>query len=356
MVTSAHIHSGAWFDPDGQGRFFAQLGRTLTVSLVLHIVVLLVVAGLRLVPRGERPLASVEVALVSLPEPVQRVDVPKPVRHAEQRPVPVPVPPVKAMEPVVTPAPAPPIKAVEPTVVPVPAPSVKTMAPSPIAAPPRTKIAKDILRDLQLPPEAPKIGELTPAQAIAQPQPKTRGQVKIPELPRIPDVVPDQAIKKPKESSLSEELNRELEEELKKVKEFVPAAKLEIPKDEPPPSLLRPEAPVVEVKAPQTQLKTSGSTGTNPYWARVEAIIKKNWEPPPIDVGGQTYSVVVKFRFYRNGKVKDVGIQKTSGNTYFDMAGERAVLKPRVFPPFPAEMTEEYQDVEMTFLVGEASG
>lgn len=356
MVTSAHIPSGAWFDPNGQSRFFAQLGRTLTISLVLHILLLAVIAGLRLIPRGERPLASVEVALVSLPEPVKRAAVSRPVRQAEPHHVPVPVPPVKAVEPVAMPTPASQVKAVEPAVAQVAVPSVKTMTPTPVPAPPRTKIAKDILRDLQLPPEAPKIGELTPAQVVAQPQPKTRAKVKVPELPHIPDAMPDQVVKPPQRSSISEELNRELEEELKKVKEFVPAKKLEIPKREPPPSVARTEAALLQAKVPQTQLKTSGSTGTNPYWARVEAIIKKNWEPPPIDVAGRTYSVVVKFRFYRSGMVKDVGVQKTSGNTYFDMAGQRAVLKPRVFPPFPTEMTEEYQDVEMTFLVGEAAG
>jgi colicin import membrane protein len=88
----------------------------------------------------------------------------------------------------------------------------------------------------------------------------------------------------------------------------------------------------------------------------VEAIIKSQWEPPPIDVGGQTYNVVVRFRYYRNGTVKDVTVQQTSGNSYFDDAGKRAILKPRQFPMFPSDMTEAYQDVEMVFRVGESAG
>ena len=71
---------------------------------------------------------------------------------------------------------------------------------------------------------------------------------------------------------------------------------------------------------------------------------------------GQTYSAVVRFRFYRNGTVKDVVIQQTSGNSYFDMSGQRAILKPRQFPAFPAEMIDAYQDVEMVFRVGEIAG
>jgi len=321
MVAPAEVHAALWFDRDEHDRFFARLSRTLTISLVLHLVVLLLVMGLRLSPRGERPLASVEVNLVSLPQPVKTVE---PVKRAEAKP--------------------------EPT------PEVKKSAPAAVPTPARVSAAKDILKDLELPPDAPKFGELTPAKSVAQPQPQAQAKVKVPDLPRIPDIAPEQPVKTPQRASISEELDRELEEELKKVKEFKPAAKLDIPKDVPVKPSPQQEAAIPQTKAPQTQLKTSGSAGTNPFWGRVEAIIKSNWEPPPIDVTGQTYSVVVKFRFLRNGTVKDVVIQQTSGNSYFDMAGQRAILKPRQFPQFPADMTETYQDVEMVFRVGESAG
>jgi colicin import membrane protein len=321
MVAPAEVHAALWFDRDEHDRFFARLSRTLTISLVLHLVVLLLVMGLRLSPRGERPLASVEVNLVSLPQPVKTVE---PVKRAEAKP--------------------------EPT------PEVKKSAPAAVPTPARVSAAKDILKDLELPPDAPKFGELTPAKSVAQPQPQAQAKVKVPDLPRIPDIAPEQPVKTPQRASISEELDRELEEELKKVKEYKPAAKLDIPKDVPVKPSPQQEAAIPQTKAPQTQLKTSGSAGTNPFWGRVEAIIKSNWEPPPIDVTGQTYSVVVKFRFLRNGTVKDVVIQQTSGNSYFDMAGQRAILKPRQFPQFPADMTETYQDVEMVFRVGESAG
>ena len=331
MVARAQVGSALWFDQDDQDRFFARLGRTLAISLVLHLVLLMVVMGLRLTPRGERPLASVEVNLVSLPTPVKTVERTKPLE------------PVKRVETKPAPAPAPPVK-------------VNTPAPVPAAAPARNSVARDILKDLELPPDAPKFGELTPAQSVAQPQSQARAKFKVPDLPRIPDVMPDQAMKTPQHTSVSEDLDRELEEELKKIQEFKPAARLDLPKDVPVKPAPQQEAAIPQLKTPQTQLKTSGSSGTNPYWARVEAIIKSQWEPPPIDVTGQAYSAVIKFRFYRNGTVKDVGIQQSSGNSYFDMAGQRAVQKPRRFPPFPAEMTEPYQDVEMVFRVGETAG
>ena len=41
MVAPAEVHAALWFDRDEQDRFFARLGRTLTISVVLHVVVLL---------------------------------------------------------------------------------------------------------------------------------------------------------------------------------------------------------------------------------------------------------------------------------------------------------------------------
>jgi len=359
MVAPAHIQLSPWFDLDAQDRFFARMGRTLTLSLLLHLAVLLVIGALRLGPHGERPLASVEVSLVSMPEPVKTMEVPRsrvkpvePVKRVEPKAAPVPAPapvskPAPALAPTPSPAPAP-----------SPVPVVKSVTPTvtPAAPPPRRSVAKDILKDLELPPDAPKFGELTPAKSVAQPKAQARTKVKVPELPLIPDAMPKTATAAPQRSSISEDVTRELEEELKKVKQFKPAARLEIPQEVTMKPAPRQEAAIPQVAAPQTQLKTSGSSGTNPYWARVEAIIKSHWEPPPIDVTGHTYSAVIKFRFYRNGTVKGVGIQQTSGNGYFDMAGQRAVLKPRQFPPFPAEMTDAYQDVEMVFRVGEAAG
>lgn len=331
MVAPAQVYAAFWFDRDEQDRFFRCLGRTLSISLALHVVALLVMMGIRLAPHGERPLAAVEVTLVNLPTPVKTIEQPRPVE------------PVKRTDARPSPAPAPPVKTAAP-------------AATPVSVPARTSVTKDILKDLELPPDAPKFGELTPAKAVAQPRPQAPAKVQVPDLPRIPDVMPDQAVKTPQRSSISEELNRELEEELKKVKEYKPAAKLEIPKEAPVKPVPQQEAAIPQVKGPQTQLKTSGTSGTNPFWGRVEAIIKSQWEPPPIDVTGQAYSAVIRFRYYRNGTVKDVAIQETSGNSYFDMAGQRAVLKPRQFPVFPADMTEAYQDVEMVFRVGESVG
>jgi TonB family protein len=165
----------------------------------------------------------------------------------------------------------------------------------------------------------------------------------------------------PQRSSVSDDLNRELEEELKKIKQFQPAAKLDVPKEVKPSETSVKPAPQQEVKVPaaktpETALKISGTAGSNPYWARVQSIISSHWEPPPIDMAGQSYTMIVRFRLQRDGTIKDVVVQQSSGNAYYDMAGQRAVLRPRVLPAFPADMTDGYKDVEMVFRVGESVG
>ena len=331
MASQASHFSGSWFDQDRQSKRSARLMRTLVLSLVLHVVVLLIAVGLRLPQHGERPLTSVEVSLVSLPTLV------KPVESAK------PVEPAKVVIP--KPAPAPVVKAVTPSV-------------APSSTPPKGEKRRDMMEDLDLPPDAPKFGDLSPAtKTVAQPQ----QMAKVPEVPRIPDVTQDPVAKTPQRASVSDDLNRELEEELKKIKQFQPAAKLDIPKEVTPSETpIKPvpqqEAKVPSVKTPEMTLKISGTAGSNPYWARIQSIISSQWEPPPVDMAGQTYTMTVKFRLQRDGTIKDVVIRQSSGNAYFDMAGQRAVLRTRVLPVFPAEMTDSYKDVEMVFRVGESVG
>jgi TonB family protein len=320
MASQASLLSGSWFDQEEQSRLSARLKRTLALSLVLHVVVLLVAVGLRLPQQGERPLTSVEVSLVSLPTPARQAEPAKPVESE------------KVSDPK-----------------PVPAPS---------AAPPIGEKKRDMLQDLQLPPDAPKFGDLSPTtKSVAQPQ----QAAKVLDIPRVPDVAHDPVAKLPQRSTVSDDLNRELEEALKKIKQIQPAAKLDIPKEvKPSEALVKPapqqEVKVLAIKTPETTLRISGTAGSNPYWARVQSIISSQWEPPPIDMAGQTYTMIVKFRLQRDGTIKDVVVQQSSGNAYFDMAGQRAVLRPRVLPVFPADMADSYKDVEMVFRVGEPVG
>jgi colicin import membrane protein len=331
MASQASLLSGSWLDQGDQSGLSTRLKRTLVLSLALHVVVVLAVTGLRLPQHGERPLTSVEVSLVSLPTPVKHTEPPKPVESA------------KLPDP--KPAPAPVVKAVTPSA-------------APASAPPKGEKRRDMMEDLDLPPDAPKFGDLSPAtKHVAQPQ----QMAKVPDIPRIPDVTEDPVTKTPQRTTVSEDLNRELEEELKKIKKFEPAAKLDIPKEVVPNETPVNPAPQHEVKVPaaktpETTLKISGAAGSNLYWARVQSIISRQWEPPPVDMAGQTYTMTVKFRLQRDGTIKDVVVRQSSGNAYYDMAGQRAVQQSRFLPAFPAEMTDSYKDIEMVFRVGESAG
>jgi colicin import membrane protein len=331
MASQASPLSGSWLDQGDQSGLSTRLKRTLVLSLALHVVVVLAATGLRLPHQSERPLTSVEVSLVSLPTPVKLIESAKPVE------------PAKVV--ISKPAPAPVAKEVTPSA-------------APSSAPPKGEKRRDMMQDLDLPPDAPKFGDISPAtKTVAQPQ----QMAKVPEVPRIPDVTQDPVAKTPQRASVSDDLNRELEEELKKIKQFEPAAKLDIPKEVVPsetPVKLVPqhEVKVPAAKTPETTLKISGAAGSNLYWARVQSIISRQWEPPPIDMAGQTYTMTVKFRLQRDGTIKDVVVRQSSGNAYYDMAGQRAVQQSRFLPAFPAEMTDSYKDIEMVFRVGESVG
>ena len=331
MASQASPLSGSWLDQGDQSGLSTRLKRTLVLSLALHVVVVLAATGLRLPQQSERPLTSVEVSLVSLPTPVKLIESAKPVE------------PAKVV--ISKPAPAPVAKEVTPSA-------------APSSAPPKGEKRRDMMQDLDLPPDAPKFGDISPAtKTVAQPQ----QMAKVLEVPRIPDVTQDPVAKTPQRASVSDDLNRELEEELKKIKQFQPAAKLDIPKEVVPsetPVKLVPqhEVKVPAAKTPETTLKISGAAGSNLYWARVQSIISRQWEPPPIDMAGQTYTMTVKFRLQRDGTIKDVVVRQSSGNAYYDMAGQRAVQQSRFLPAFPAEMTDSYKDIEMVFRVGESVG
>jgi hypothetical protein len=245
MTSQASVHSNLWFEADQSG-LSSRLKRTLVLSLALHVVILLVAVGLRLPQQGERPLTSVEVSLVSLPTPARQAEPVKPVESkkvSDSKPAPV----VKSVIPSTTPS----------------------------AAPPIGEKRRDILRDLQLPPDAPKFGDLSPAtKSVGQPQQAAKAL----DIPRVPDVMQDPVTKPPQRYTVSDDLNRELEEELKKIKQIQPAAKLDIPKEvKPSEASVKPmtqqEVKIPAVKTPETTLKISGTAGSNPYWARVQSII-----------------------------------------------------------------------------------
>ncbi|MDH5254024.1 MAG: TonB family protein, partial [Nitrospira sp.] len=275
-----------WLSDERQADLSRRLWRAVAISLVLHVGVLAAVAWIRLPKDAERPLASIEISLATMPAPpVKATEPPKSQPKAVETPAPVPPPP---------------------------------MAPAPVKAP-SNDVMGDVMKGVELPPNAPKFGDFSPTE-----KPK-KAQIKLPDVPVVSET--KEPIKKPeaKQPSLTEDLSKELDEEFKKIK------KVELPKTAPADALPK-YAPQIEAKAPSIKavdstLKVPGmAPGSNAYLGRVRQRISSFWNAPPVDAAGQGYVVIVQFRLHRNGSVTGVVIEQSSGNEYYDLAGKRAVL------------------------------
>jgi hypothetical protein len=428
------------------GRRTDRLRKTLIISLILHVCVLALLAGFRFKKNVERPLSAVQVSLVMAPipetKPEPRAEKTKPIPNPT--PIPVPPKPVQSPPPVqakaVPPKPAPVQSKAEPveakpappsappsqvasapvappppvrTVVPVrPAPTLMETgptapvlrAPQPIppvvksspAAPIRSKreVMEDLLKDIELPPNAPQFGELAPPKPaetkrpmqtkFERPQEKTPSEIdqmlkklKVPEMSRPAELPKEKEPAKPMPvppkiaPSLAEEVNRELKE-LVPI-QAPPAVKLPEPVRENKPMFERPpvqqqasqqqalpltaSVPKAQ-KVPETKLKvlSASSPGSNAYLALVQRTINEKWTAPPVDISGTALTVVIKFHLSRSGLISGVEFKQQSGNGWYDDAGRRAVLSVERLPPFPPQLTEQSYDIYFTFAVGEGAG
>jgi len=352
----AWVSAGMVSDDEWQARLTRRLGLAVVVSLVLHIGILAMVAWLRLPRHGERPLTSIEVSLASLPTlPEKAVEPQKsqPIKKEVEQPKAVqqtkPIERSKSItqsKSVEEPKSAPPVKAAPVTLPPVPPPVAPVK--------PTNDLMRDIMKDIELPPDAPKRGDISPED-----KPRKSPVMKLPDVPvatETQETTQKKLVASAPSSSLTEDLAKELDEELRKIKT------LEVPKAAPPVEVPSKPVPHVEAKAQSakavdTTLKVPGmAPGSNAYLALVRQRISNSWNAPPMDLTSQAYVVVVQFRLHKNGSVTGVAIEQSSGNEYYDLAGKRAVLSANPLPVFPADITDLYFDAHFTFTVGEPQG
>jgi colicin import membrane protein len=357
----AWASAGMVSDDEWQATLTRRLGFAIVVSLVLHVGILVIVGWVRLPRHVERPLASIEISLASLPTlPEKAVEPQKsqPVKKEADQPKPVqqtkPIEQSKALERpklIEQPKSAPLVKAAPVSLPPVTAAPV----PPPVApAKPSNDVMRDIMKDIELPPDAPKHGDISPEN-----KPSKSAAMKLPDVPVVTEAkeaTQKKLVTSAQSSSLTEDLAKELDEELKKIKT------LEVPKAAPPvdvPSKPVPqlEAKIQSAKAVDTTLKVPGmAPGSNAYLALVRQRISNAWNAPPMDLTSHAYVVVVQFRLHKNGSVTGVAIEQSSGNEYYDLAGKRAVLSANPLPVFPVDFTDLYFDAHFTFTVGEPQG
>jgi len=391
-----------------------QLRKTVVISLVVHLCLLAVIMGMRFFKKVERPLSAMQVSLVTLPSPEAKDEskvekaVPRPMpqpKPVQSAPIPVPPKPVQTPPP---PAPAPPpprpapvqAKPVPPAPQPVPmappapvAPLPPTLAapqsiqqpvkaPAAAPVPHRSEALRDLMKDVELPPNAPQYGDLAPmkpadVKKAAQPKMERSPErnefddvikkLKVPDMPvEAPREPPKLAAvpPKPQQKSLSEEVNRELDRELEDLKKFQPppmkpaepVREMKPMFSEPRPMPSPPVTASVARAKPDTKMRVPGVAGSNQYLARVQARISGLWTAPPVDLSGKALTVVVRFRLERDGRVSSVVIEQSSGNEYYDLSAHRAIQSAVPLPPFPPDLTDPYFDAHFTFAVGEAAG
>lgn len=362
----AWTSAGMISDDEWQAKLARRLSRALFVSLVLHIGILAIVAWIRLPRHGERPLASIEISLANLPAAQVKTLEPQksqPISKEKELERPKPVPqhksvdspkPVERTTTIAPPKAAPILKSA-----PVPPSSVS----SPPVSPPVTRakssndMMSEIMKGIELPPDAPKRGDISPEE-----KPRATAAMKLPDVPVVSDTkdLTGKPVTQRSSSSLTEDLAKDLDEEFKKINKLeVPKAVASVdtpskPASQPAPQV---EAKVPSVKAVDTTLKVPGmAPGSNAYLALVRQRISNSWNAPPLDLTNQAYVVIVQFRLHRDGKVTGVSIEQSSGNEYYDLAGKRAVLSANPLPVFPSDISDSYFDAHFTFTVGEPQG
>ena len=85
------------------------------------------------------------------------------------------------------------------------------------------------------------------------------------------------------------------------------------------------------------------------FLSAIERRVSENWYTAPAK-SGNGLTCVVYFRLLRNGSVQDIGVEKSSGNDFFDRSAVRAVKSASPFPPLPRGFQDEFLGIHFTFV------
>lgn len=342
------------------------LGSLLGLSLVAHVAIFLLATSMQWSPEL-RPLSSQEVTLVSLhaappraaaPKAVAPVTPPQPQKEAppaSMRTIETPPAPLKSAPATesVPPPPAPPAPVRQSTFkdllgqdFPAPPPKSAETVPKPDG------LMRELMRGMELPPEAPKLGEEIPASTSPSKSAKSfESSVKnlsVPNAPKLAAPAPPLTLApapttKPVTLPPAPSLKSLMTEELKN-----PA---------PTPPAVTAKAPAVDLQKPAMEIRSqSAAPGQSRYLALVQHRISQFWTPIDVQTSSQSLRVRIKFRLTSTGIVSNVAVEQSSGVYYYDQAGQRAVLSAVPLPPFPPDLKEAWLDVHISFTVGEGAG
>lgn len=181
-----------------------------------------------------------------------------------------------------------------------------------------------VVPDMRLPEKIYSVKILQPAirKKQAEPEIKTVIEKKKP-LPSIPKPKP-----KPEEKKKTEEEKKT--EPAKKEKKLDVSVQKETV-----------EPTSVSVDAPRFPFSY--------YLSAIERKVSQNWFSSSSG-RGSVYSCVVFFKMSRSGRVSEVRIEESSGNSYFDRAALRAIRSSAPFPPLPRAFSDSWLGVHFTFV------
>ena len=87
------------------------------------------------------------------------------------------------------------------------------------------------------------------------------------------------------------------------------------------------------------------------YLDLIQRKIGRHWAPPPLKSTDGLSEVVVVFVLYPDGQIKNIVIEKKSGNAFFDQAALRAVYQANPLPPLPQGIFDKSLKVHFNFSI-----
>ena len=94
----------------------------------------------------------------------------------------------------------------------------------------------------------------------------------------------------------------------------------------------------------------SGGSALGYYLGLVDYKISTNWVPPGTG-SGRDNLVVIRFRVFPSGTVRDVELETSSGDAGLDASAMRAIRQSLPLPPFPNLLTEKSLDLRYRFVM-----
>jgi TonB family protein len=189
------------------------------------------------------------------------------------------------------------------------------------AEPPETPVPPQKVIEEPSPPPKPepkvKKAEEKPKASKGLPEPKP--------IPRKP--APEKTVKTPAEKTASAESKSPKMEEAAKPKMGAPSM----------PSI------TAGVEAPDFKF---------PFYLKLlQAKISSVWSPPAVGVGDEPKEVIISFVLFQTGRIQEVLVERSSGNTFFDQAALRAVYMANPLPPLPRGFREPHLKVHFSFVL-----